>query len=226
MKTVRVTPAILTDNTTTLREMMSLTETFTDLVHLDIMDGEFVPSRSIAAADIGAVPTTLRWKAHLMVKNPIDYLAAFKKAGARLVTFHVECFQNPADARYVIAAAREMRLGVGLAVNPDTELPDFLTLADEVDSVLFMSVYPGYYGADFVPEVLRKLMDFRQKARGIFTSIDGGVKEHNIGIIARTGVDEICVGSAIFGQPDPAASYRRLTALANSGTLPPELPTE
>jgi ribulose-phosphate 3-epimerase len=222
MKDVRVTPAILTDDPATLREMMSLTETFTDLVHMDIMDGNFVPTKSISAADIAAVPTTLRWKAHLMVKNPVDYLAAFKEAGAQLITFHVESFENPADARYVIAAAREMRLGVGLAVNPDTELPDFLPLADEVDSVLFMSVHPGYYGADFVPEVLRKLMDFRKTARGIFTSIDGGVKEHNIGIIARTGVDEICVGSAVFAQPDPAASYRRLVALAKSGALPSE----
>lgn len=222
MKDIRVTPAILTDDPAELRRMMALTETFTDLVHMDIMDGQFVPTGSISAADIAAVPTTLRWKAHLMVKNPMDYLEAFSEAGARLITFHVENFEDLREARFVIARARELKMGVGIAVNPDTELPDFLPLADEVDSVLFMSVHPGYYGAEFIPEVLRKLMDFRQKARGVYTSIDGGVKDYNIGLIARTDVDEICVGSAVYREENPAAAYRRLVALANSRSVPGE----
>jgi ribulose-phosphate 3-epimerase len=89
-------------------------------------------------------------------------------------------------------------------------------MVPDLDSILFMAVYPGFYGAKFVPEVLDKIVEFRKTYFKTVIGIDGGVKENNIAEIARSGVDEICVGSAIFLQPDPGAAYRKLADLAQS----------
>lgn len=210
-KTVRVAPALLTEDPAELARMLRITAAFTDFAHVDIMDGRFVPTRSITSGDIAAANTHLKWEAHLMVTNPADCLADYQRAGAFKVTFHYEAAAGPAE---VAAAARKLGLEVGLAVNPETPLADIMALTGAVDSVLFMSVHPGYYGARFLPEVLDKIREFRKAAPEVFTALDGGVKEENISDIAAAGVNEICVGSAIFRQPDPAASYRRLVALA------------
>ena len=102
---------------------------------------------------------------------------------------------------------------VGLAINPETPLSDFLPLAEEVDGVLFLSVNPGFYGKPFIPEVLDKLAELRKAVPGLRTGIDGGIKEGNIAEVAKTGVDDICVGSAIMKQPDPAESWYYLQSL-------------
>ena len=104
---------------------------------------------------------------------------------------------------------------VGLAVNPETSVNDILYLTDKVDSVLFLSVHPGFYGAKFLPEVLPKIIELRQARPHLTIGIDGGVKENNITQIARTGVNEICVGSAILMQPDPGLAYRKLLLLSH-----------
>jgi ribulose-phosphate 3-epimerase len=103
---------------------------------------------------------------------------------------------------------------VGLAVNPKTTIKDFAPLVKQIDSVLFLSVEPGFYGAKFIPEVLSKIVEFRKVYPKMATGIDGGVKEENIKEIVYTGVNAICVGSAIFNKPDPAAAYHRLKELA------------
>ncbi|MFH1003464.1 MAG: ribulose-phosphate 3-epimerase [Chloroflexota bacterium] len=208
---VVVVPAILTDDPAALETMLRQAETFTDWVQLDIMDGRFVPSRSIGHQHLAKLSLKLRWEAHLMVEHPEDQMAGFKAAGAERVVFHYEATPSPDE---VIARARGLGLAVGLAVNPETPVAAVLPLADAVDSVLFLSVHPGYYGRDFIPEVLDKVTEFRRLRPDVEIGIDGGIKEGNIARIARTGVDAICVGSAVFAQPDPGQSYRHLTAVA------------
>ena len=105
-------------------------------------------------------------------------------------------------------------MGIGLAVNPYTPIADISPLADELDCVLFMAVHPGFYGSKFIREVLDKIAEFRHIYPDIEIGIDGGVKEDNIAGIAISGVNYICVGSAIFLQENPVESYRRLSALA------------
>ena len=207
----RVVPAILTEDAEALERMIRQAETFTDFVQLDIMDGLFVPSKSIKAEDITNLKTSLKWEAHLMVNNPQQYLNSFKQAGAKRVVFHSEATDKPLG---VISQARGMGLEVGLAVNPETAIANILPFIDSVDSLLFLSVNPGFYGSPFIPEVLEKIRQFRKKCPGVKTGIDGGVKESNIATIAASGVDYIYVGSAIFLQENPAESYRRLSALA------------
>jgi ribulose-phosphate 3-epimerase len=175
------------------------------------MDGQFVPSHSVSCAQIAALKTTLKWEAHLMVRRPEDCLKDFKRAGAKKIVFHYEAAPSPEK---VIRSIRKLNMQVGLAVNPETAIAAFAPLVKLVDSVLFLSVNPGFYNAKFIPEVLDKIIAFHKVYPNMETGIDGGVKESNIAQITRTGVDVICVGSAIFLQPDPAASYRRLTALA------------
>ena len=210
----QVVPAILTDDPKALETMVRQAETFTTWVQFDIIDGQFVPSRSITYEHLANLPMKLSWEAHLMVKNPEDYLEGFRQAGAQRVAFHYESTHSP---REVISLARGLGLGVSVAINPDTLISAILPLIGEVDSVLFLSVYPGFYSQEFIPEVLGKVAEFRIACPGVEIGIDGGIRENNIANVARAGVDVIYVGSAIFSQEQPGESFRRLVTLAQEG---------
>jgi ribulose-phosphate 3-epimerase len=207
---IRIVPAILANDAVALEKYVRQAETFTDFTQVDIMDGDFVPSRSISYKDIAALKPKFRWEAHLMVQHPEDYLEGFKKAGAGKIVFH---FEAKTDIEKTISLIRKLDMKVGLAVNPKTTNKDLAPLVKKIDSVLFLSVEPGYYGAKFTPGVLDKIVEFHKSNPKMETGIDGGVKEDNIKEVARTRVNNICVGSGIFSQPDPAAAYRRLTAM-------------
>jgi len=212
-KTIQIVPAILTDDPRALETMVRQTETFTSYAQLDIMDGQFVPSQSITCEHIAKLTINLDWEAHLMVLHPEAYLKDFQRAGAQKIVFHYEATDSPSE---VISLIRNIGLGVGLAVNPETPVSAILPLASEIDSVLFLSVNPGFYGSKFIPEVLDKIREFRKAQPNMEIGIDGGIKESNIAQIARSGVDVICAGSAILQQPQPGESYRRLLALAEA----------
>ena len=214
-KSIRVVPAILTEDPSALETMVRQAETFTDYVQFDMMDGQFVPSRSITREHLAGLRTKLSWEAHIMVLRPEDYLESLRQAGAEKVVFHYEATSSP---RAVISAARKLDLGVGLAVNPETPVSTILPLVSEVDSVLFLSVHPGFYGSQFIPEVLDKIVELRSAQPGVEIGIDGGLKESNIAQIARAGPGVIYVGSAIFLQPQPGESFRHLQSLAQEGS--------
>jgi ribulose-phosphate 3-epimerase len=192
--------------------MLEQSEKFTDYIQLDIMDGKFVPSRSITWDQMAAIKTRLKWEVHLMVEQPEKQLENFGKAGAKKAIFHFEATPAP---RTVISAARKLGLQVGLAVNPETPISKIKPLTAEVDSVLFLSVHPGFYGAQFIPETLDKIAALRQARPDLIISIDGGIKEKNITQVSQSGVNEICVGSAIFLQPDLGEAYRTLVDMVN-----------
>lgn len=212
-KNIRILPAILTDNPQALEKMIRQTEGFTDHAQLDIMDGQFVPSHSVSCEQVAALKTTLIWEAHLMVMHPESCLEDFSRAGAQQITFHYEATSTPEDT---LTQIKSLGLKSGLAINPETPISAVTPLIDRLDSVLFLSVNPGFYGSKFIPEVMEKIIDFRRSYPEIEIAIDGGIKEGNIVEVARTGVDIICVGSAILAQPDPAASYRRLVKLVET----------
>jgi ribulose-phosphate 3-epimerase len=209
---IAVVPAVLTDNPQSLKDMLESAETFTDFVQIDIMDGLFVPSKSITAADISSVRIGINWEAHLMVNNPECYIQDFVSAGARQIIFHYEATKSHEKIIDMIHGAG---LKAGVAINPDTGISVLAPFINKLDSVLFMSVIPGYYGSKFIPEVLDKIIDFRKKYPNVHTGIDGGIKENNIATVSETGVNSICVGSAVFCQDSPAQSFKRLEALCN-----------
>jgi ribulose-phosphate 3-epimerase len=146
-----------------------------------------------------------------MVVHPEEYMPGFRQAGAQKVIFHYEATSSPREA---VSLARSLGLGVGLAVNPETAVTTILPVADEVDSVLFLTVHPGFYGSKFVPEVMDKVRELRSVRPKVEIGVDGGIKESNITQVARDGADVIYVGSAVFLQPQPAESFRRLQTLA------------
>ncbi len=210
-KNIQTVPAILTDDPKTLETMVRQTENFTSFAQFDIMDGQFVPSQSITCEHIAKLTMKLNWEVHLMVLHPEAYLKDFQQAGAQKIVFHYEATSSP---REVITLVKNLGMRVGLAVNPETPVSAVLPLATELDSMLFLSVNPGFYGSEFMPEVLNKIVAFRDAQPDLEVGIDGGIKESNIVPIARTGVDIIYVGSAIFLQPEPGESFRCLQALA------------
>ena len=209
-RNTRVVPAILTDDPSTLEKMVHQAESFTDYVQIDIMDGHFVPSRSVTWEDIAGLPINIKWEAHLMVTRPEEYLEGFKQASAGKIIFHHEATTSP---QQVISQIRNLGLDVGLAINPETPVSAIAPYIKQVDGVLLLTVTPGFYGSKFIPEVMDKVAELRNIQPGIEIGVDGGIKESNIQEIARAGVDYICVGSAVFLQPDPAASYRLLQSL-------------
>jgi ribulose-phosphate 3-epimerase len=190
--------------------MLREAEAFTDRVQVDIMDGRFVPSRSITAEDLARVKTSLSLEVHLMVSEPEEHVEAFFRAGAGRVVFHREATEAPSRT---IAQARRLGLELGLALNPQTQLDEAKQLLGEVDFVLLLSVDPGFYGSPFHPEVLEKAKALRRLFRGEI-GMDGGLKVENIRQVKEAGVDYACVGSGIFRSPDPAAAYRGLRDLA------------
>jgi ribulose-phosphate 3-epimerase len=213
-KQIQVVPAILTDDPKALETMVHQAETFTDYVQFDIMDGQFVPSQSISYKHLAALTTKLKWEAHLMVKHPEDYLEGFQQVGAKKLIFHYEATRSP---REVIAQVRSLGMKVGLAINPDTPISEITPITREVDSVLFLSVYPGFYGKKLIPEVLDKVADLRNIYPEVEIGIDGGIKESNIAKVIRAGANVIYIGSAIFHQEHPGESYRRLMELVQEG---------
>jgi ribulose-phosphate 3-epimerase len=211
----RVIPSILTDDKVALEKMIRQAEQFTDFVQIDIMDGTFVPSKSINSSELKKLGTKLEWEVHLMVEDPLNHLRDFQQAGAKKVIFHVEAAPSTGQ---MITKAKRLGLMVGLASNPDTSITTILPHINHVDSILFLTVDPGYYGSPFRAEVMDKVAELRKIEADIEIGVDGGIKENNIAEVAIAGVDTINVGSAIFLQPDPGESYRRLVALAEEGS--------
>lgn len=216
-KTCKIVPAILTEDPKALDVMIHQAEDFTTYAQIDIMDGQFVPSQSITCEHLIGLTTKLSWEAHLMVEHPERYLEDFKRAGAQKIVFHFEATTSPQE---VISLTKKLGMTAGLAINPETPISAINSIVHEVDSVLFLTVHPGFYGSQFLPEVMDKVALFRSTVPGIDTGVDGGIKESNVAQIAGYGVDYIFVGSAIFLQPNPGDSFRHLQELANEGYRP------
>ncbi len=218
-KFCRLVPAILTDDPEALETMVRQVETFTTYAQIDIMDGQFVPSRSITWEQLAPLSINFTWEAHLMVRHPEDCLEGFRQAGAQRVIFHYEATPSPQE---VISLARNLGLEVGLAINPETTVSTILHLAGEVDSILLLSVNPGLYGSKFIPEVLGKLPELHRTCPGLEIGMDGGINRSNIAEIAQSGVDVIYAGSAIFRQPQPGESFQHLLSLIRGATAQQE----
>ena len=182
-----------------------------DFLHLDIMDGHFVPNISfgphVTEAARKASPCYL--DCHLMISEPLKYAPLLIKAGANGITFHIE---TVSDAKATISELRKMGCHhVGITMRPATDVETIYPVLDEVDLVLIMSVVPGFSGQKFMPEVLPKAETVKKRLRpDQRMEIDGGMKPENIRLAKDAGVDWFVVASAIFDQPDRAAAIKHL----------------
>jgi ribulose-phosphate 3-epimerase len=181
-----------------------------DFLHLDILDGHFAPNISfgphVTEACRSVTPAYL--DVHLMITDPLRYAPAFVKAGASGVTFHVEVAPDPAD---MARRLKDLGCHVGITLNPATPVSAILPALPLVDHVLVMSVVPGFSGQKFMPEVLPKARDIKQRlAPRQRMEIDGGMNHETITAAAEAGVDWFVCASAIFDKPDRAAAIKTL----------------
>jgi ribulose-phosphate 3-epimerase len=184
-----------------------------DFLHLDIMDGHFVPNISFGPAVTAASrrSTDRYLDAHLMITDPLKYAPPLVKAGANGITFHVEAAEHYGGAVAVAREIRKLGVRVGITLNPATPVERIYPALDEVDLVLIMSVNPGFSGQHFIPEALDKVRAIRPKLRADQRlEIDGGVKADNIKSCREAGVDWFVVASAIFDASDRAKAIDEL----------------
>jgi ribulose-phosphate 3-epimerase len=201
-----IAPSILSADFTKLGdEIKSVEDAGADWIHVDVMDGHFVPAITMgpiitkAARSITSLPLDV----HLMIENPDVYIPDFAKAGATLISVHVEACVH---LNRTIQLIKEFGIKAGVALNPSTQLSSIDWLLEFVDFVLIMSVNPGFGGQVFIANSIDKIMALRKmiKERGLSTliEIDGGVNEKNIEEISIAGADAFVAGSAIFGSQD------------------------
>lgn len=207
---MKIVPALLTDKKEYLAEMVKVCAKFTDYVQIDIMDGEFVPSKSVKLSDLHDLKLPIDCEAHLMVSEPAVWIEPFKRIGAKKIIYHFEIEEVHSE---IIHEIKKRNLAVGIAVNPSTEIDEFRYLLNDIDTVLFMSVNPGFYGAEFIPGVLEKIMKFKKEYPEKNAAIDGGIKFDNLLNVRDSGVDYICVGSAILKDDNPEQAYLKFLNL-------------
>ena len=179
-------------------------------MHLDVMDGRFVPNISFGIPVIESLRkcTDVYFDVHLMIVEPEKYIDKFIDAGADGVCFHVEATENPLKCIEMIHARSKK---AGIAISPDTPVSAIEEYLDAVDMVLVMSVYPGYGGQKYIPEVNEKITYLRNKLGDDFNiQVDGGVNDSTIRTVLEAGANILVAGSAVFGKPDRAAAIQAL----------------
>jgi ribulose-phosphate 3-epimerase len=209
-----VAPSILSADFGQLAdEVRAVTDAGADWIHVDVMDGHFVPPITIGPLVVEAIrrATHLPLDVHLMIESPERQVAEFVRAGANGVTIHVEAAD---DVPAVLAAIRDTGARPGLALNPPTPLARVEPFLGLVDLLLVMSVNPGWGGQPFVEGSMEKLAAAREARRAagarFVIEVDGGIKTHNAGAAAAAGADVLVAGSAVFASPDYAATIRAL----------------
>lgn len=215
----RIAPSILSADFARLAEHVAVVERAgVEVLHLDVMDGHFVPNISFGVPVVKSLRSHTRcfFDGHLMISEPARYAAAFAKAGCDLLTFHIEVAPDPAA---VVATIRATGAAVGVALNPTTLDTAIDAIIESVDLVLVMSVWPGFSGQSFIADVLPKVAALRRRLRpDQRLEIDGGIDATTIASAAAAGADTFVAGTAVFGQENPADACGVLQQMAASAT--------
>ena len=211
--TVKIAPSLLSADFVRLaRDIAAVEDAGADWLHVDVMDGHFVPNLTIGLPVVKAIKGTARvpLDVHIMIRNPVEYAERYVKAGADWLTCHIETEPEALDA--IRAAGGK----AGLAVNPETDIAPARDWLDRLDMVLVMSVHPGFGGQKFMPEVLSKIETLRGWGFGGDVEIDGGIDPGTIGDAAAAGANVFVSGSGVFKSDDWKGTIARMRETAES----------
>jgi len=218
---MKLAPSILNADFLKLGDCIKRVEPFSDYIHLDVMDGHFVPNITFGPMVVRAVreATDLPLDVHLMIYDPPEWVETFKEAGADRISFHLRSCR---DAESVLRATRSLGASPGLALSPEVptfELKPFLPL---VDFVIVMCVYPGFGGQKMMPEMLARVGAIKRDAQelglDVEIEVDGGVKTENLALVIDAGADTVVVGHSIFASGDIERSAREIRLILDGVT--------
>jgi len=218
-KAVEIAPSILAADFASLGEAVRAVEgAGVSMLHVDVMDGHFVPQISIGVPVVASLrqATRLRLDVHLMIENPERHIEAFAAAGADMISVHQEA---TAHLDRALAMIRERGCRAGAVINPATPVTLLSEVLGKVDYVLIMSVNPGYGGQAFIPEAvekIRRLREMRDRSGLDFQiEVDGGIGPENVGEVVRAGAQILVAGTSVFRTPNPAAAVRSMATQAS-----------
>lgn len=210
MPKIKIAPSILLADHNSLNEQIRKVEPYSDIIHVDIMDGKFVPPTTFSVQQIKALKTKLPLEAHLMVKNPEDhYIDDYSFCD--IIIIHEESTKNFQGA---IDKIKSLGCKVGITIRPSTNLEKLMPYIDQANMVLIMSVEPGYAGQKFIPSVIEKIKKIRKIKPKIDIEIDGGINKETLPLAKEAGVNVFVAASAIFSQPDSVKAVKELRKIA------------
>jgi ribulose-phosphate 3-epimerase len=206
---MKIAPSILSADFGRLNEDIKSVEPYSDILHVDVMDGHFVDNITIGPAVLKDIRTKLPVDVHLMIKEPLKYAPEFAKY-CQMISFHAELFKSEAELRDAIRKVKALGVQAGLALNPDKDISMIEPVLEITDYVLIMSVYAGFAGQKFMPEVLHKIIRLRQLNYTKDIEIDGGINIETISMARDAGASIIVAGSSIFSQKDRQRAIEEL----------------
>ncbi len=210
---IQISPSLLAADFANLTKDIARIEDHADMLHLDVMDGIFVPNMSFGGCVIESIRkiSSLTFDVHLMITEPMRYIADFAKAGADIITIHYESCQNQIET---LKAIRELGVKPAISIKPKTPAFVLEPIIDYVDMVLVMTVEPGFGGQSFMPETLESVRTVKKlaeaKGRDIMIEVDGGINANNIRLAYEAGANVFVAGSSVFRAPDAAEAIASL----------------
>ena len=208
-KTILIAPSLLSADFANMeKDVRRVEKAGADWLHIDVMDGHFVPNITIGPVVVRAVKncSSLPLDVHLMIESPQEYIEAFAAAGSDIITFHIEAVKDP---RAVISLIKKSGKKAGISIKPDTEVSSISPVLNELDLVLVMSVEPGFGGQEFIESAVPKIKELRRLYKGDI-SVDGGINDKNAVLVKEAGANILVAGSYVFGAKDVKDAIRRL----------------
>ena len=216
--TIEIVPSILSADFASLADEIAVVASAgVRMIHLDVMDGHFVPNITIGPPVIAKLRkhSDLLFDTHLMISEPARYVESFAQAGANNITFHIEAADEPSQ---IVDRIHDLGCTAGITLNPETPVESIAKVAPLCDMVLVMTVHPGFGGQTFIHEAARKVIAIRKMVGpGIRVEVDGGIDDQTTPIVVSYGADTLVAGNAIFGKSDRIAAIGAIRAACGPG---------